>query len=369
MPKISVIVPVYNTRKYLCQCLDSIVRQTLHDIEIIIINDGSTDDSLEIIKKYAQKDRRIVVIDKQNKGVGETYNRGIATASSQYIGFVESDDWIEADMYEHLYNIVVQNPDVQIVKGQFVPFDHKTKKNGRLSNIPETEINKVVNPLDVPSVFYVEGGIWTAIYDADFIRKNNIRFLETPGASYQDISFNFKTFAVAQRIILTAKLLLHYRTGHSTQSIKSTEKVFSVCDEFAEINCWLHKYKPELAKSIEPVCNSIKNSIYNWNLNRLGGEKRAAFLKRYRTEFADILARNAIDMTATNSKNKAKLDMLINPTIWNKVKYIVIGKIARLFLKDRIRNGYTRYSVFFGLIPIWKKCVKLNAITNSKIEV
>ena len=94
-PKVSILVPCYNVEKYLKQCLDSIVNQTLQDIEIICINDGSTDSTLDIIKQYAKNDDRFVVIDKQNEGYGKSMNRGLDAATGEYIGIVESDDWIE----------------------------------------------------------------------------------------------------------------------------------------------------------------------------------------------------------------------------------------------------------------------------------
>ena len=90
MPKVSIIIPIYNTEKYLVECLDSVVNQTLKDIEIICIDDGSTDNSLAILKEYASKDDRIIVINKPNEGIGLTRNRGLCTATGEYVGFLDS---------------------------------------------------------------------------------------------------------------------------------------------------------------------------------------------------------------------------------------------------------------------------------------
>ena len=103
MAKISVIVPVYNAEKYLRQCLDSIVSQTLRDIEIICVNDGSTDASLSILEEYAAKDSRIVVISKPNAGYGHSMNMGLDKATGEYMGIVDADDYILPTMYETLY--------------------------------------------------------------------------------------------------------------------------------------------------------------------------------------------------------------------------------------------------------------------------
>ena len=109
MPKISVIVPVYNVEKYLARCLDSIINQTLADIEIICINDGSTDNSLEILNDYAKKDSRIKIIDQTNAGLSCARNAGMQIAQGEYIGFVDSDDWIDLDFYEKLVCFCILN--------------------------------------------------------------------------------------------------------------------------------------------------------------------------------------------------------------------------------------------------------------------
>ena len=99
-PKVSIIIPVYNVEQYLPKCLDSIINQTLKDIEIICINDGSIDNSLSILKEYASKDDRIIIIDKENEGQGIARNLGIKKAKGKYIGFVDPDDWVDIQMFE-----------------------------------------------------------------------------------------------------------------------------------------------------------------------------------------------------------------------------------------------------------------------------
>ena len=121
MPKVSIIVPTYNVENYLRECMDSIVGQTLKDIEIICINDGSTDKSLEILKNYAAKDPRIIIVDKKNEGYGVGMNIGLERASGEYIGIVEPDDFVPANMYEDLYNAAKKN-DLDFVKADFYRF-------------------------------------------------------------------------------------------------------------------------------------------------------------------------------------------------------------------------------------------------------
>ena len=104
LPYVSVIIPVYNTAPYLRQCLDSVCKQTLQNIEIICINDGSTDNSAEILQQYEEKDSRVCVITQENKGIAVARNIGLQYARGQYIGFVDSDDWIEPNMFALAYN-------------------------------------------------------------------------------------------------------------------------------------------------------------------------------------------------------------------------------------------------------------------------
>ena len=126
MPKVSIIIPVFNAEKYLEKCLDSLVNQTLEDIEIICIDDGSTDNSLEILKTYEQKDKRIKVLQQTNKKQGAARNYGIREAIGEYIGFVDSDDWAELDMFEKLYNKAIST-DSDITMCKVIDYNENTK--------------------------------------------------------------------------------------------------------------------------------------------------------------------------------------------------------------------------------------------------
>ena len=115
MAKVSIVIPIYNVEKYLRQCLDSVVNQTLRDIEIICVNDGSKDSSLAIMKEYAERDERVKIIDKPNSGYGNSMNRGFDMACGEYIGIVESDDYADPEMFERLYATAKEN-ELDVVK-------------------------------------------------------------------------------------------------------------------------------------------------------------------------------------------------------------------------------------------------------------
>ncbi|MCD8316567.1 MAG: glycosyltransferase [Eggerthellaceae bacterium] len=244
--KVSVLVPIYNVEKYLRQCLDSLKNQTLHDIEIICINDGSTDSSPEIIREYCEDDDRFKVINKANSGYGDSMNQGLAMARGEYIGIVESDDFASPDMFESLYTLASEN-DADVTKSNYLEYSLNgyEVRDFPVENLFFCEFNKVFTPADDQNVFLSAPAIWSAIYRREYLEKNNIRFLPTPGAYFQDTSFNFKALALADRAILTHDAYLHYRVDNASSSVKSQAKIFTVCDEYDEIWDFINRY-PEL---------------------------------------------------------------------------------------------------------------------------
>ena len=235
-PTISILVPIYNTEKYLRQCLDSLIHQTFSDLEIICINDGSTDHSLDIIKEYQAKDPRIILINKENTGYGDSMNQGLKKAQGEYIGILEPDDWIELNAYEKLYQLAeARQPDV--VKANY--FTEKNGKSTKISAIDPQDSNKILNPRQNPELFRLAPTIWTAIYRRSFLKKNRIDFLPTPGASYQDTGFSFKVWAEAESVILTSDAFVHYRFDNNNSSVNNPGKMQCVVDEYVEIETYL----------------------------------------------------------------------------------------------------------------------------------
>jgi glycosyltransferase involved in cell wall biosynthesis len=231
-PKVSVVVPIYNVEKYLRQCLDSIVGQTLKDIEIILVDDGGTDGCPAIVDEYAARDGRVVAIHKKNGGLGEAYNTGVARATGEYVGFVESDDWAEPDMFELLYD-AAKKRDADISKAPFYIYNSlaaperqnsvwRLSLHGRtLLDLTEEAPKGVFNIDDFPKLAFMHSSLWTYLYRADFIRQ--IPFVESRGASYQDFPFVFEVLCRAKSIVVVPKPLLHWRLeknqGNSTMQI------------------------------------------------------------------------------------------------------------------------------------------------------
>lgn len=238
-PLVSIIVPVYNASKYLSKCLDSIVNQTLKNIEIIIINDGSTDNSLEIIQDYASKDERIKVIDKPNSGYGNSMNMGLSTATGEYIGIVESDDFIAENMYEELY-LLSQEGEVDIVKGNF--FDYYPAKNGEtakayVNNDRNTTI-EMPAPFSLkenPEISWGHPSIWSAIYKREFLIENSIKFLEVESSGWVDNPFFIETICKSKKIVWTKTPYYYYYKANPDSSSNKQDNLNIPFDRMHDI--------------------------------------------------------------------------------------------------------------------------------------
>lgn len=291
MTKVSVLVPIYNVENYLHECLQSLAVQTLKDIEIICINDGSSDGSLSIAESFSDRDPRFKVIDKPNSGYGDSMNVGMRAATGQYIGILESDDWAEPFMFERLYKTAEKHL-AEIVKGEFFEFYSPESQSGeaerrKSSLLLDHETNRVLSPRNNIHIFFQQPSIWSAIYSRAFLAENGIEFTATPGASYQDTAFSFKVFASAERVVFIKDGLLHYRQDNLTSSINDSGKIFAVAEEYAEIERFLN-IDAEENFSMTKLMRATRWGAYRWNISRLEPELARQFIlfasNQYRQE-------------------------------------------------------------------------------------
>ena len=317
MPKVSVLMPAYNVEKYIGECLDSVLGQTLKDIEIICIDDGSKDNTGRIIDEYAEKDNRLSVVHKENSGYGHSMNVALEMASGDYIGIVETDDFIEKDMFERLYTLAVDN-NTDVVKTNYYDYySEKPEKNKKSKTLDIAMMyNEVFSPKDNQRVFMVAPCIWSGIYRRDLIEDNKIRFTETQGASYQDTAFAFKIWACADSVLLVDEAYLHYRRDNESSSVNSPGKVFCICDEYDEIEKFITTTGK---KQYEDVKNVIKFNQYRWNYNRLSLEYRYAFLLRIVAEFQPLRERGILNSVLFDENRLEELNRILdNPQLYFK---------------------------------------------------
>ncbi len=299
-PLISILVPIYNVEKYLIECLESIINQTLKNIEIICINDGSTDNSLNIIKEFMKIDTRIKLIDKPNSGYGDSMNQGLKFANGKYIGIVESDDIAHKKMFEELYSMAEKNSHPDIIKSNYFLYWSKDKKRYYKESIPRKLTNKIFKPLNSVEIFKSSPSIWSAIYKNSFLKTYNIQFNPTPGASFQDTSFNFKTLFYCNTMYCTRKAFLNYRQDNESSSVNNKEKVFCLNDEYKVIRQCIKSNN-----EIKPLFLYLKFKSYLWNYHRLAEKFQDIFLDTFIQEF--IKDKQYIDFDLFEEENKTLL--------------------------------------------------------------
>ena len=225
--KISVIIPVYNSSTYLRKCLDSVVNQTLKDIEIIIINDGSTDDSKNIIEEYTGKYKNIIFIDQENKGIGKTRNIGIKRATGEYITFVDSDDYIKENMLEEYYKYARKH-NFDLVIGSYI------KKINNKEIIFENNKFKTGNVKTTPQILYlIEYGPWAKLYKRELLTNNNIYFDEK--RKYEDMPFVSKTLLKSKLIGQITEPYYYYIIHNNSETTTMDKRVFDILDILKEI--------------------------------------------------------------------------------------------------------------------------------------
>lgn len=267
MPKVTVILPSLNVKDYIEETLESVCNQTLKDIEILCVDAGSTDGTEEIIKEYEEKDSRVHLIHSDIRSYGHQMNMGIHLAKGEYIGIVETDDYIDSNMYKDLYFLAKEN-NLDIVKSNYRYFVER--KNGQrylveadLSRDCNVEYGKVFSCDDyIDRKYRIETYIWDGLYRRDFLVEKDIKFNESPGASYQDFGFKFQTGLQAQRIMVTKNVYYNYRKDNSNSSTYNPNGVAYNLRESVYI---LDKLQEQLRNN-KRMYGTLANEIFNYGI-------------------------------------------------------------------------------------------------------
>lgn len=253
MPKVSLIIPVYNVENYIEKCLNSVISQTLKDMEVIIVNDGSKDSSKMKIEKYLKQYPWIKYLEKENGGLSDARNYGISHATGQYIAFLDSDDYIESTMYEEMYNKAIEE-NSDMVECDFIwEYANKKKKDiGKICNSKKEMIEK--------------GRVvaWNKLIKRELIKKTDIKF--PVGLRYEDIEFFYKLVPHLEKVSFVKKCFVHYIQRENsivnTQNIR-TKEIFTVLENvisYYKENEFYDEYKNELEYIYVRflLCSSLK---------------------------------------------------------------------------------------------------------------
>ena len=358
-PKVSILIPSLNSGDFIRECMESVVRQTLQDIEIICIDAGSTDGTLEILREYEREDSRIRLIISDKKSMGYQYNLGLDTATGDYIGMVETDDWVEADTFECLW-MAASRQDVDIVAAnQYLYYTKPEIYNQRFENLRRCPYEKVFCPKDVLHSFAVKPLIWSAIYRRSMLKDNNIRFNETPGASFQDTGFHFLVMTVAKTAFFLDRYFYHYRSDGETQSINSGGKVYSLCDEAHYYERFLEGRPADKSRLLKPYM-AWKFDKYYWNFTRVSPESQWEFLMRFREEFMihqkeGLLKDNAFDTSVSNLPLETIHEIIYNPVrLFRKTckKYCTLPTDEKLPKAELLKESETKTPCVSIIIPL-----------------
>tara|TARA_R110001583_G_scaffold167713_1_gene320514 strand:- start:143 stop:1174 length:1032 start_codon:yes stop_codon:yes gene_type:complete len=265
MIKVSIIIPVYNVAEYLNECINSLIHQTLKEIEFIFINDGSTDTCREIIESYQQKDSRILLINQENKGVSAARNAGISVAKGRYIGFVDGDDYVETTMFETMYKLGFEN-DLDIVISNFITEQNGLKINKRVNfSTNQVFCSKDIQKEIIP-YFLREDGLnscWNKLYKSDLIKGNSISF-PIGVANGEDALFNLNCFNKATKVQFFNYRGYYYREvkGSATRDILTKDYFKIALDVFnfnhvLKCNLSLSKTEATKLKSIRLITKVV----------------------------------------------------------------------------------------------------------------
>lgn len=291
MCRLSIILPSLNVVNYIEESIKSVLAQTMKDIEIICVDAGSDDGTIDILKSYAALDNRIKIIDSDKKSYGYQMNLGIKAAKGDYIGIVETDDYVVSDMFSYLHQVAADS-NADFVKSGFVKFfDYDGRRI--YSDVSATKLRKVWNKkIDLnicPEYRVIDiNHIWSGIYRREFLIQNDLWFNETPGASFQDTSFSTLVGLVANTCVYLEECFYHYRTDRQESSVKSDKKYKCIVDELNYIDAYLQRHSLYNLEN-KRLVKDIKLRTYRWNLLRLTDESKQLFMKAIEKEMQPFL--------------------------------------------------------------------------------
>lgn len=276
MIKVSVVLPTYNAEKYLHECVNSIVNQTLEDIEIIIVNDGSTDKTIDIAKKLQSIDKRIIIINQSNKGPGEARNVGLRTAKGEYISFIDPDDWIQKDMFLQMYNYAKSN-NCDVVQCNYTTRSLKSYNNHNISTIPSYKLMDANDIKKHIKSSLLEGKlstyVWDKIYKVSFLKENELYFEDK--RLFEDWYFIMSITSKMKRFFYITDNFYNYRVVEGSLARKYYDNYEELIinlqkRKFEYMKLWgdgsdiyLSKVLNNLGDDILKIINHIFDSRYN----------------------------------------------------------------------------------------------------------
>lgn len=354
-PKVSIVIPVFNVENYLVQCMDAAVNQTLRDIEIIPVDDGSTDSSGAILDSYAEKDERVKVIHKKNAGYGAAMNSGLDAATGDYFYILESDDYCRLDSVERLYE-AAEKYHADVVRSDYYDLTTENGKDYLQAKQITTDVsyyNRLINPSKEKEVYQFVMHNWNGIYNMKFLRDHEIRYNETPGASYQDNGFYFQVFTQTERLVYVQGSYYCYRNDNLNSSFRSKGKVYAPVQEYAFIRSFLEKH-PEFEMDMLPVFYMRMFRIYHQTYQRIDSSFKKEFLEVFYNAMNEARNLHMLDTGLFTIADREKLELLLNnPRLYASM---IDSKDSGIMTRMRALIRYVHYlSKMDGIRSVSKK--------------
>lgn len=317
---VSIIVPVYNVERFLVQCIESILKQTYQQIEVLLVDDGSTDNSGVICDKYAEKDMRVKVIHQMNMGLSGARNTGIASASGKWISIVDGDDWLDRDAIEKLVSGVEEESDCDVYIGSFyasypkqehadsffnqkrIVFTHDNMQLLQMSGLVMTSISKKKTVMNV-------GVTWARLYRTEFLKKNKLSF-RVGLKRMQDATFHLYAYEYASKVVFVDIPIYHYRLWNGSAAKRYQEFEQTASEIIAEMAAYVERFHPSeqfmrcYYSKITLLFIEIIKLTYVPSANPLSRQEKISDIKRILQEdrYQEAFKRTDIRMLAPKQK-------------------------------------------------------------------
>lgn len=330
LPLVSIIVPAYNVESTVAAAVESLMAQNYPNFEVVCVDDGSTDATPGILDGLAAKDSRVRVVRKANGGYGSAINMGIDSSRGEWIGILESDDVCRSDMISRLVAEGMER-NADMVKADWRIWWHEKGDARPAGKIRRSWRGHFLTRRERLELCRVSPAIWSAIYRKDFLNANGIYCLETPGAAFQDTSFNIKAVLSCERLAALPDAFVDYRQDNPNSSVHSKTQVESILFEYAELFAFLRR-RPDIAQWAADCVRELEYKAYLWNLKRIAPEQCLDFIAKVRESgcvrklFAspEKLVKKISGKVARRERRKRRLVSLhVNA---GKIELIVFGR-------------------------------------------
>jgi len=313
MPKVTIIMPSFNIAPYIRECMDSVLDQTLTDIEVIVVDADSTDGTREILEEYARKDSRVVILRQDKKSCGYANNKAISHASGEYIGIVETDDYIAPNMMERLYQ-TAREYDLDMVKANYRSFLGEGGSRlfvDKSISLNKEDYEKVMDPQLDNRLFGWDMYTWTGLYKRQFLEKHHIFHNESTGAAFQDVGFWFQTFCYARKIYLLKDYFYCYRRDNPNASVKNPNRTFVMCDEYRFVKEVISKDRRTWER-VKPAYYHGMFRSYFVTYERLASHLKCEFAERFYKEIREGYETGGIQRELFDEYELKYLDILLD---------------------------------------------------------